>query len=115
MNGPFEGGCRLQSGAGAWLACNTSASDHATFRRATYRLPYPYGSPGPYTAARTGYSKTHEISPRRLPRLSLSRARSLSLSRVIHARSLPLHESGHGFVFCPKKGQRPERLGVLKS
>ena len=24
INGPFEGGCRLQSGAGAWLACNTS-------------------------------------------------------------------------------------------
>ena len=26
INGPFEGGCRLQSGAGAWLACNTSCS-----------------------------------------------------------------------------------------
>ena len=25
INGPFEGGCRLQSGGGAWLACNTSA------------------------------------------------------------------------------------------
>ena len=24
INGPFEGGCRLQSGGGAWLACNTS-------------------------------------------------------------------------------------------
>ena len=24
INGPFEGGYRLQSGAGAWLACNTS-------------------------------------------------------------------------------------------
>ena len=24
INGPIEGGCRLQSGAGAWLACNTS-------------------------------------------------------------------------------------------
>ena len=26
INGPFEGGCRLQSGGGAWLACNTSVS-----------------------------------------------------------------------------------------
>ena len=24
IKGPFEGGCRLQSGGGAWLACNTS-------------------------------------------------------------------------------------------
>ena len=117
MNGPFEGGCRLQSGAGAWLACNTSA--RVTMRRSDER--------------RTGYRTLTVVrvrTPRRVPdtprhmrfprdvfRASLSRARalSLSLSRVIHARSLPLHESGHGFVFCPKKGQRPERLGVLKS
>ena len=37
INGPFEGGCRLQSGAGAWLACNTSvtaaASSYSTPRR----------------------------------------------------------------------------------
>ena len=26
INGPFEGGCRLQSGGGAWLACNTSGA-----------------------------------------------------------------------------------------
>ena len=27
INGLFEGGCRLQSGGGAWLACNTSVHD----------------------------------------------------------------------------------------
>ena len=27
INGPFEGGCRLQSGGGAWLACNTSTHE----------------------------------------------------------------------------------------
>ena len=28
IDGPFEGGCRLQSGGGAWLACNTSRAHH---------------------------------------------------------------------------------------
>ena len=40
---------------------------------------------------------------------------SPSRSHFFYARPLPSHESGHGFVFWPKKGQRPERLGVLKS
>ena len=36
INGPFEGGCRLQSGGGAWLACNTSeASVGARYYRLT--------------------------------------------------------------------------------
>ena len=34
INGPFEGGCRLQSGAGAWLACNTSLDSTVVCRRA---------------------------------------------------------------------------------
>ena len=36
INGPFEGGCRLQSGAGAWLACNTSATDNTAMGLAGY-------------------------------------------------------------------------------
>ena len=31
INGPFEGGCRLQSGAGAWLACNTSEITYGSY------------------------------------------------------------------------------------
>ena len=37
INGPFEGGCRLQSGGGAWLACNTSLRYVAHDTRATAR------------------------------------------------------------------------------
>ena len=33
INGPFEGGCRLQSGGGAWLACNTSSGGVQSARR----------------------------------------------------------------------------------
>ena len=33
INGPFEGGCRLQSGAGAWLACNTSREDRSFYKK----------------------------------------------------------------------------------
>ena len=37
IDGPFEGGCRLQSSGGAWLACNTSTMDKTEKSRVQYR------------------------------------------------------------------------------
>ena len=50
INGPFEGGCRLQSGAGAWLACNTSPAyvpRDCRLSRCRYEISiFPFGSNG---------------------------------------------------------------------
>ena len=40
INGPFEGGCRLQSGAGAWLACNTSSAHIPKYYAADKRFAH---------------------------------------------------------------------------
>ena len=44
INGPFEGGCRLQSGAGAWLACNTSKNSTSGWVIFWQNAPLVWGS-----------------------------------------------------------------------
>ena len=44
INSPFEGGCRLQSGGGAWLACNTSPFAPHTQRKVYSKgILFPFG------------------------------------------------------------------------
>ena len=53
INGPFEGGCRLQSGGGAWLACNTSGGHPVRLHKHADRVPVD--------AALEGSAEVHRV------------------------------------------------------
>ena len=62
INGPFEGGCRLQSGAGAWLACNTSRAAGAPWGR-RMRVPRAFKRPAKTLCGGGGGAHTNSELP----------------------------------------------------
>ena len=88
INGPFEGGCRLQSGAGAWLACNTSRVAGPGKRHSARGTPRAQPR-DVRSAGRDTWNLTGEAlgGPRKRSWRRCSRARSGSRSAIRGAHS----------------------------